>query len=151
MKTDTVKFDNLPKTNDEYISVTNGCIRFIDNYFTFVYFNYNYLDSLVKTLVDNRQKTLEKSKKEIVDNDETLNIFDGIGEEARTIKDLKKDCPDKIRNLEEALLKYMGENDLKNLKTEFPDKWKFLIKKISYPYEYLNSIENYQKHVGNLK
>ena len=43
----------------------------------------------------------------------------------------KKDYPDEIENLEEALLNYMRENDLKTLKTEFPDKWKFLTKKIS--------------------
>ena len=30
----------------------------------------------------------------------------------------------------------MGENDLKILKTELPDDmWKFLVKKIAYPYE----------------
>ena len=27
-----MKFDNIPKTNQEDISVTYGCIRFIDNY-----------------------------------------------------------------------------------------------------------------------
>ena len=31
-KNDKVKFDIIPKTNEEYISVTNGCIRFIDSY-----------------------------------------------------------------------------------------------------------------------
>ena len=25
-------FDNIPKTNEEYISVTYGCIRFLDSY-----------------------------------------------------------------------------------------------------------------------
>ena len=29
----------------------------------------------------------------------------------------------------------MGEHDLKTLKTEFPDKWKYLTKKLAYPYE----------------
>ena len=33
--------------------------------------------------------------------------------ENHSIKDLKKDYPDKINDLEEALLDYMGENDLK--------------------------------------
>ena len=70
-------------------------------------------------------------KKEIDDNDEILKIIDEIIEEDRTIEDLKKDYPDEINKLEEALLDYMGENDLKILKTGFPDKWKYLTKKIS--------------------
>ena len=45
----------------------------------------------------------------------------------------------------------MGENDLKLLKTGFPDKWKYLTKKLAYPYEYFNSIDDYQKPVDNLK
>ena len=31
-KNDKVKSDNIPKTNEEYISVTYGCIRFFDSY-----------------------------------------------------------------------------------------------------------------------
>ena len=31
-KKDEVTFDKIPKTNEEYISVTCGCIRFIDSY-----------------------------------------------------------------------------------------------------------------------
>ena len=79
-----------------------------------------------------------------------MNIIDEKTEENKTIKDLKKDYPDKIKNLE-VLLDYMGENDLKSLKTGFPDKWKYLTKKLAYPYEYFNSIEDYQKPVDNLK
>ena len=45
----------------------------------------------------------------------------------------------------------MGENDLKFLKTGFPNKWKYLTKKLAYPYEYFNSIDDYQKPVDNLK
>ena len=56
--------------------------------------------------------------------------------------DLKKKYPDKINELEEAFLDYIGENDLKLLKTEFPDKWRYLTKKLAYPYEYFNSIED---------
>ena len=44
---------------------------------------------------------------------------------------MKKDYPNEIKNLEEALLDYMGENDLKILKTGFPDKWKYLNKTIN--------------------
>ena len=32
LKNDKVKFDNIPKTIEEYIFVTYGCIRFIDSY-----------------------------------------------------------------------------------------------------------------------
>ena len=49
-KNDKVNFDIIPKTNEEYISVTYGCIRFIDSY----RFLSSGLDSLVKTVVDNR-------------------------------------------------------------------------------------------------
>ena len=142
-----VKFDIIPKTNDEYISVTYGCIRFIDSY----RFHASSLDSLVKTLVDNSDKTLEDLKEEIVDNDEILNIVDEIVEDDKTLKDIKKDYPDEIRNLEEALLDYMGQNDLKILKTGFPDQWKNLTKKLAYPYEFFNCIEDYQKPVNDLK
>ena len=124
-----VKFGIIPKTNEEYISVTYGCIRFIDSY----RFLSSGLDSLVKTLVDNSHKTLKNLKKEIVDNDEILNIVNKVVEDDRTINDLKKDYPEEIKNLEEALLDYMGENDLKFLKTGFANKWKYLTKKLAYP------------------
>ena len=97
------------------------------------------------------KKTLKDLKEEIVDNNEILNIFDEIVEDDKTIKDLKQEYRDKIRNLEEALLDYMGEFDLKILKTGFPDKWKNLTKNLVYPYECCNSIEDYQKPVDNLK
>ena len=45
----------------------------------------------------------------------------------------------------------MGENDPKVLKTEFADKWKFLTKRLAYPYEYFNSIDDCRKPVNSLK
>ena len=45
----------------------------------------------------------------------------------------------------------MGENDLKFLRTEFPGKWMHLTKKLAYPNEYFNSVEDYQKPVDILK
>ena len=69
-------------------------------------------------LVANSQKFLKDLTEKIVDNDEILNIVKEIGEEERTIKDLKKAYPDKIRELEEALLNYIGENNPENLETE---------------------------------
>ena len=89
-KNDKVDFDIIPKTNEEYISVTYGCIRFVDSY----RFLSSGLDSLVKNLV---------------------------------------------------------EDDFKILKKEFPDKWQYLNKKLAYPYEYFNSIDDYKKPVHNLK
>ena len=117
-KNEKVKFDAIPKTNEEYILVTYGWIRFIDSY----RFLSKSLDSLVKTLVDNSHKTLKNLKEEIVDSDEILNNVNEIMEENKTIKDFKKDYPNEIKNLDEALLNYMGENDLKILKTGVPDK-----------------------------
>ena len=111
----------ITKTNKEYISVTYGCIRFIDSY----RFLWSGLDSLVKTRVDISHKTLKNLKEENDDNDEILDIVNKIVEEDETIIDLKKDYPNEIKNLEEALLNYLGNNDLKILKTGFPDKRKF--------------------------
>ena len=51
-KNDKVKFDNVSKLNEEYISMTYGCIRFIDSN----RFLSSSLDSIVETLVDNSQK-----------------------------------------------------------------------------------------------
>ena len=45
----------------------------------------------------------------------------------------------------------MGENDLKKLKTEFPDKWKYLTKMLAYSYEYFINIDGYQKSVDKRK
>ena len=46
----------------------------------------------------------------------------------------------------------MGESDLKNFKTEFSDNmWKYLTEKLAKPYEYSNSLHDYQKPVDNLK
>ena len=157
-KNDKVKFDIIPKTNEEYISVTYGCIRFIDSY----RFQSSSLDSLVKTLVDKSNKKLKDLKEEIFDNDEILDIvnkieenypekIENLEEDDRTIKNLKKKYPEEIENLEEALLDYIGENDLKIIKIGFPDKWKHLTKKLAYPYEFFNSIDDYQKPVDNLK
>ena len=73
-KKDKVDFEIIPKTNEEYVSVTYGCIRFIDSY----RFLSSGFDSLVKTLVDNSHKTLKDFEEEIIDNDEKLNIVNKI-------------------------------------------------------------------------
>ena len=151
-KKDKVEFEIIPKTDEDYISVKYGCIRFINSY----RFLSSSLDSLVKTLVDNSHKTLKDFEEQIVDN-EILNIVNEIKilikedkYKNASIKDLKNDYPDKIVELEEASLDYMGENDLKILKTEFADKWEILAKKLAYTYEYFNSVDDYHKPVDNL-
>ena len=91
-------------------------------------------------------------KEELVDIDQKLNFVNEtniLNKEDRynndSIQDLRKDYPDKIIKLEEALLNYMGENYLKFFKTEFPDnKWKDSTKKLAYLYEKLNIPDDYQ-------
>ena len=51
----------------------------------------------------------------------------------------------------EKLVQNLDEDDFKILKKEFPDKWQYLNKKLAYPYEYFNSIDDYKKPVDNLK
>ena len=100
---------------------------------------------------------MKSLKEEIVDNDEKLNIvkeikflIEKIMYNGKSIKDLKKNYPDKFKNLEEILPYYIGKNDLKLLKMEFPDKWKDLTKNIAYPYEFFIFIADYQKPIDSL-
>ena len=61
---------------------------------------------------------------------------------------------DSYRVLSESLdklVKNLDEDDFRILKKEFPDKWQYLNKKVAYPYQYFNSIDDYQKPVDNLK
>ena len=55
-KNDKVKFDIIPGTNEEYFSVTYGCIRFIDSYRILSMG----LDGLVKNLNEDDFKILKK-------------------------------------------------------------------------------------------
>ena len=114
-KKDKVKCDIIPKTNEEYISVTYGCFRCIDGY----RFLSSSLDSLVKTPVDHDLKKLKKLKKGIVCDNKILNNVNEFekllnkGENNKTIEKLKKKYPDKKDKLEESLLNYMGKMILK--------------------------------------
>ena len=54
---------------------------------------------------------------------------------------------DSYRFLSESLdklVKNLDEGDFKILKKEFPDKWQYLNKKLAYPYEYFNNINDYK-------
>ena len=56
LKKKKVKFKIIPKTNEDYIAVTYGCIRFIDSYRFFS----DSLDKLVKNLDEDDFKILKK-------------------------------------------------------------------------------------------
>ena len=93
-------------------------------------------------------------EKKIVDNEEISKIVKEIKKDkykSASVKELIKDYPDKHEKLEKASLEYMGGKDLKILKTEFPDKRKYLTKKVAYSYEFFNCFEDYQKSVDNIK
>ena len=45
----------------------------------------------------------------------------------------------------------MDENGSKIFETEFANEWKYITRKLAYPYEYFESIDDYQKPVDNLQ
>ena len=51
----------------------------------------------------------------------------------------------------DGLVKNLNEDDFEILKVEFRDKWQHLVKKLAYPYDYFNSIDDYQKPDDNLE
>ena len=64
-KPDNVNLNVIPKTNEEYISVSYGCIRFIDSY----RFLQSGLDGLVKTLNEELEiNSLPLLKEKYIDN-----------------------------------------------------------------------------------
>ena len=69
-----VKFDIIPRTNEEYTSVSYGCIQFVDSYRCLS----GSSDSLVKTIIDNIHRTLKSLKKEIVLDGNMLKIVNEI-------------------------------------------------------------------------
>ena len=74
-----------------------------------------------------------------------------MGGRDRTIENLKKGYPNNVGKLEEALNIYISEKDPKILKTDFPDEWKHLNKKLAYTSEYFVCLEDHQKTVNDLK
>ena len=121
-KNDKVKFDIIPKTNEEYISVTYGCIRFMDSY-RFLSMS---LDVLAKNLNKDDFKIL---KKEFPNNWQYLNKtlaypyehFNSIDDYQKPVDNfktedffskLKNKCPDdeEIQRTKEVIEKI----DIKN-------------------------------------
>ena len=68
MKNDKVKFDIIPKTNEEYISVIHGCVKFNISY----RFSSRNLGELDKNLNEDDFKI---SKKEVLDKRQNLNKY----------------------------------------------------------------------------
>ena len=56
LRKDKVKFESFPKTNEEYIVVKYGCIRFINSY----RFLSQILDKVVKNLDEDDFRILKK-------------------------------------------------------------------------------------------
>ena len=91
LKKDKVKVKILPKTNEEYITVKYGCIRFIDSY----RFLSESLDKLVKNLDEDDFKIL---KKKFPDKWQYLNkklacpyeYFNSINDYQKPVNNLKK-------------------------------------------------------------
>ena len=92
LKNDKVKYKFIPKTNEEHISVTYGCIRFIDSF----KFLSSRLDKLGKTL-DNDDFVI--LKKEFPDKWQYLNkklaypyeYFNSYDEHKKPCKKLRKE------------------------------------------------------------
>ena len=100
LKKDKVKFKIIPKTNEEYVAVKYGCIRFIDSY----RFLSESLEKLVKNLDEDDFKFL---KKEFPDKWQYLNkklaypyqYFNNIDDYKKPVDKLKKeDFFSKLKN-----------------------------------------------------
>ena len=99
---DKVEFDIAPKTNEEYITVTYWCIKFVDS----CRFLSSSWDALVQSHIVNNHKTLKKLKKEIVCDNNISNIVNELEtliSEDRTIANIKLVFPYELERLEEAL------------------------------------------------
>ena len=114
------------------------------NFIPFAFHNFSKYDShmFFKRLVD-----LKKDKVK-------FKIIPKTNEEYIAVKYGCIRLIDSYRFLSESLdklVKNLDEDDFKILKKEFPDKWQYLYKKLAYPYQYFNSIDDYKKPVNNLK
>ena len=89
-KKNEVNFDFKPKTNEENMSITYGCFRFIDGFRLLS----SSLESIATTLTDNKHKTFKSLRKEAIGADimlNTVNELEILMSEDGTIEDLRKD------------------------------------------------------------
>ena len=147
-KPDYINLSVIPKTNEEYISVTYGCLRFIDSY----RFLQESLDNLVKTLkqeeIEINSLPLKNIKEKYTNN---IIIFNKI-EELKGLISNKDYENEPLKNLNLKKLEYEIDKELgfKILKKEFPKNWELLNKKLAYPYEYFKTLDDYSKNISNL-
>ena len=133
MEKDSVKIGFISETNEKFISVTYGCIQYIGSY----RFLSSSADSLFITFVDINHETLKNLTEEIIGDlflkiaNEIVNLISEDRYDIDSIGALKKDFLYQYENLEEALFKCICEKDPKFLKTEIPDKWNCLSKKLA--------------------
>ena len=126
-------------------NICNINVRQADsNFIPFAFHNFSNYDChmFFKKLID-----LKKDKVK-------FKIIPKLNEEYITVKYGCIRFIDSYRFLSESLdklVKNLDEDAFKILKREFPDKWQYLNKKLAYPYEYFNSIDDYKKPVDNLK
>ena len=104
LKKEKVKFEIIPKTNEEYISVRYGCIKFIDSY----RFLSESLDKLVKNLDEDDFKIL---RKEFLDKWQYLNKKLGYPYQYFNSIDVYKKPVDKLEK----------EDFFNKLKNDYPD------------------------------
>ena len=100
-KKDKVQLKIIPKTSEENISLTYGCIGFIDRY----RFLSSSLGSSVKRFVDNGHKTLKSLGKESIGVEERINYvyeIETLTCKDRTIQDLNRDFPRKNRKIRKS-------------------------------------------------
>ena len=84
-KKDKVNFKIILKAIEEYIPISYGCITFVDSYRLLS----SSLDKLVEPLADNSQKSLKNLKKDIVDDNNMINIVNEIEKILKLRKQLK--------------------------------------------------------------
>ena len=115
-----------------------------NNFIPFIFHNFSNYDChmFFKKMVD---KKIDKVDFEIIPktNEEYISFTYGY---IRFIDSYRF-----LSNGLDSLVKNLDNDDFIILKKEFLDKWQYLNKKLAYPYEYFNSIDDYKKPVDNLR
>ena len=108
------------------------------NFIPFAFHNFSIYDChiIFKRLVDSKK---DKVKFKIIPktNEEYIAVKYGC----ISFIDSYRFLPESL----DKLVKNLDMDDFKILKKEFPDNWQYLNKKLAYPYEYFNNIDDYIK------